>query len=156
MLNTQADAPLLKGVQIIERFNVCVFRHPVQINGAIYTGATRTHEAKVRDRINAERWSKEELGFVCGDGIIAGVASAILEFGTIEGNTELDADGRVIGPVTLTQKATLAPDMIVDNFTYDDFQILAMLMGKEAPLPESEREISNNSSNTPPIEKLES
>ena len=155
MLNPKADTPLLKGIQIIERFNLCVFRNPVKINGVTYTGATRTHEAKVRDRINAERWSKEELGFVCGDGIIAGIASTVLEFGVIEGNTDLDSKGKVIGPVTLSKKSALAPDAIVDNFTYDDFQILAMLMGKETPSPELERESSSNSSNTPPIEKSE-
>ncbi|EMD1175068.1 hypothetical protein VP758_001584 [Vibrio harveyi] len=146
---------LPKPAQAIERFDVCLFDKPITINGVTYTGATRTREAKVRDRINAERWCNEVLGFKTGDGVIAGIASVVMEFGTIEGNTELDENGALIGPLKLTNRQALAADTIIDSFAYDEFTWLARLLGKEMPSPESKSQILENSSNTLPTEKSE-
>ncbi len=135
-------------VQAIEKFDVCLFNRPVVISGTTYTGAKRIKEAVVRDRIDAVRWCKDVLGFECQDGIIAGLATATMEFGTIEGNTELNEDGNLTGPLTLQNGSALAADIIIDNFIYDDFIMMSILMGKSTPSQESNNAISLESSNT--------
>ena len=142
-------------IQAIEKFDVCLFNRPVVIDGASYTGAKRVKPAVVRDRIDAVRWCKDELGFECMDGIIAGLATSTMMFGTIDGNTGTDDNGELIGPLTLSNEKTLAPDTIIDHFTYDDFITMSILMGKEMPSPESDSVTLSNSSSTQPTSELE-
>ncbi|MBE8578726.1 hypothetical protein [Vibrio sp. OPT18] len=141
--------------QAIERFGLCVFNKPVVIDGATYTGARRVVEATVRDRIEAERWCRDEFGFVSSDGILAGIASKVIEFGNVEGKYELDKNGKIIGPLNLVNGKSLPPDQIVSHFSYDDFTLVAIVLGKTTPSSESETQSSENSLNASPTEKSE-
>ena len=142
-------------IQAIEKFDLCLFNRPIVIDGVSYTGAKRVKPAVVRDRIDAVRWCKDELGFECQDGIIAGLATSTMMFGTVEGNTDTDDNGELIGPLTLSNEKKLAPDTIIDHFIYDDFITMSLLMGKPMPSPESDSAILLKSSNTQPTNESE-
>ncbi|WP_367971592.1 hypothetical protein RJD38_21125 [Vibrio scophthalmi] len=154
-MNSPKKTSLPKDIQAIERFGVCVFSEPIIIDGIKYTGARRVQKALVRDRIEAERWCKEEFGFTSGDGIIAGIASTTVEFGQVDGDYNVKDDGNIIGPLRLINGKSLAPDQIVSNFSYEDFTLVALLMGKTTPSPESEAQNSESSSNALVTEKSE-
>lgn len=117
-------------IQAIEKYDICIFESPLVVNGKSYSGAMREREVIVRDRIDAERWSKEALGFFCTDGVIAALASATMKFGTIEGSLEPDKNGLLTEALTVSNVDVLAADMIVDSMSYENFTMVSLLMGK--------------------------
>lgn len=137
-------------MQALEKYGIAVLSNEV-INGQQFiNAAVKTREPVVRDRIDAVRWCNNELGFESSDGVIAGMASNVLLFGTLKGDLTVDKKGMLIGPLEVINQAPLAVDFIVDNFKYGDFITLSLLMGKPMSSQESMTTSSEESSSALP------
>ncbi|MGR5240206.1 hypothetical protein ACPV36_04855 [Photobacterium damselae] len=140
-LNTPEMQALDKGIAILAH---------KYVNGQhVITAAIKQRTSVVRDRINAVRWCKDTFGFECSDGVIAGMASETLSFGTLKGDLTLNENGDLVGELEVVDHQRLPVDYIVDNFEYDDFIMLSLLMGKPTPSSESNQESSEQSSSVP-------
>lgn len=137
--------PILKAMkenvlemQAIEQFNIVMLSKPILVNGKTYNAAKLHRQTIVRDRINASYWCNKELGFECHDGVVAGIASSVLHFGTLNvqrSEIAINHDSKMIETsLELNEPEQLAPDHLVDNLLYDDFTWLAVLVGKKTPL----------------------
>ena len=137
-------------MQALEKYGIAVLSNEV-INGQqVINAAVKTREPVVRDRIDAVRWCRNELGFESSDGVIAGMASNVLLFGTLKGDLTVDEKGVLVGPLEVINQAPLAVDFIVDNFQYGDFITLSLLMGKPMSSQESMTTSSEESSSALP------
>lgn len=142
-------------MQAIDKFGIAILAHEYSHGQLIITAAIKTRTAVVRDRINAVRWCKDVIGFESSDGVIAAMASNVLSFGTLKGELVLDDNGDLIGPLEVINHQSMPADFIVDNFEYDDFIMLSLLMGKPTPSSKSQTEHLNQSSSTQVTNKSE-
>ncbi|HIF9333088.1 TPA: hypothetical protein ACX6RM_001335 [Photobacterium damselae] len=132
-------------MQALDKYGIAVLRNSYTHGKQVINAAIKVRQLVVRDRIEASRWCKDELGFQAEDGIIAGQASNVLLFGTLKGDLTLDENKNLIGELSVIDTKPLAVDYIVDNLEYDDFIMLALLMGKPSPSPEYQTKTSEQS-----------
>ncbi|UJZ95060.1 hypothetical protein IHC87_06860 [Photobacterium damselae subsp. damselae] len=142
-------------MQALDKYGIAILNNTYTHDKQIINAAIKLRQVVVRDRIEASRWCKDELGFQSDDGIIAGQASNVLAFGTLKGDLTLDEKGNLIGQLDVIETKSLAVDYIVDNFEYDDFIMLALLMGKPSPSPEYPIKTSEQSQNASQTNALE-
>ena len=142
-------------MQALDKYNIAVLSEEVSYGGKKFNAAIKVRKVVVRDRIDAVRWCKEVLGFESSDGIIAGMASSNLVFGTLKGDLTVDKKGVLIGPLEVINQEPLPVDWIVDTFEYDDFTMLALLTGKPMPSFASKTESSEQLSSALPVNASE-
>lgn len=130
-----------KIANMIEKHGICPLPYDINYQGRKLNAARRLRVPKVRDRIEAVRFSKDSFGFEATDAVIAGVAASVLVFGTLVETTTDDGE-----QVTLEGELPVPVDVLIDQLEYGDFQNLSYLMGKPRPSSESPSDTSKTQS----------
>lgn len=130
-----------KIANMIKKHDICPLPYDINYQGRKLNAARRLRVPKVRDRIEAVRFSKDSFGFEATDAVIAGVAASVLVFGTLVETTTDEGE-----QVTLEGELPVPVDVLIDQLEYGDFQNLSYLMGKPSPSSESPSDTSKTQS----------